>query len=426
MSKKGRSMNKSRLITLLFCCAISDIKTDPICIVINQPGFYTFGSIEADPTDPNDSIVCIQASDVVLDLSHGVFNQLSSNTMPGFNGVVVDSDLHNITIQNGTFNGLTGIAIKIGDGCSDIVVKDIEIFNSMTSGMVWAGSAINTINDGSITNCFISSCTGTGGNPAYGLRLIYCDNVTVQNCTFNNNDASTISSGFGASAEFCTTCKFLACDAHSNGGDSLAVGISLSNCQWTLVKGCNVLNTVARNAEGGKADGFLMDTCSFTSINNCFAIHNSNSVNEAYGFEAINGSDNTCVLCEARNNVGGTLAAGFGLNGTESGSSIFKCKSRQNDGGVAGVGYGILANGADHCDIYYNQLSNNKGLTGFGATDATTDSTNLYAGNVAFNNTTAGFDVPKTVGAFPVATAAVSDFSAITGTSKYINIEFTT
>lgn len=416
---------KSLLFLLIVIACFNTLDSASICTVIDQEGSYEFGGMTGDPTDTDDSLICIRSSNVELDLGDGIYSQVNGNNVAGFNGITIDSGFTNITIKNGTFNRFTGIGISTADNNSDITLENIEIINTAAGGILFNGTSMSPITDCKIKNCIVEKCNGVGGGVAYGLRLIECNNINLQDSSFNNNDAGTSNSGFGASIEFCSNVRFINCSAEQNGGNLLATGFSSSNSDWTLFENCKVINTVARNASG-RAVGYLFDTSNFSSALSCQATHNSNLVGKGYGFEISDGSDNICLNCLSRNNVGSITAAGFILQGTETGSSIFRCISRSNDGGVAGNGYGILINGPGNCDIWYNQLVDNKGLIGVGLADTTTNSTNLYSGNVAFNNTTTGFDVPRDSGTFPSASSTVGDFSNVTDISQYININFTT
>jgi hypothetical protein len=396
-----------------------------VCSLIDAPGNYIYGGdIHENPTEPNDAAVCVTSSDVVVDIGEHLIVQ--ENMTSGFVGVRVNPGLKNVIIRNGELRNLTGVAISIGEGCQDITIENIKIKNCNESGIVLAGTIANPIKDGIITNCVVSSCTGANGNPAYGIHLLQCDNIEMNDNIINNNDAGATNTGFGISLEFCTSCRIVNCDVIGNGGNTLGAGISFSQSQWCVARNCRIISTVSRDsATSSKAVGILLDSCSHISITDCLSKHTTNLVAQSHGFQALNGSDNIFVLCESQNNLGGTIASGFTLEGTETKSGIFKCKARVNDGGLSGAGYGIFLNGSSTCDIWYNQLIGNKGSLGYGLRDTTTDTTNLIAGNVAFANTTTGFNVPRTTGSFPALTAAVSDFSAIANASKYMNIYFT-
>lgn len=400
------------------------INTTSICTIINSPGMISpGGDVLFDPTDPDDSGYCIQSGDVILDF--GGFNILQdpSDPIPGFTGITVSPGLSNITIRNGTIQGMTGLGIIVGAGCTNITLENINVIGCNATGILFNGNIASIIQDGSINNCLIYSCTGANGDPAYGLRLIYCDNFDIQNSTFDRNDAGTANSGYGISTEWCTTCRFTNCEINANGGNTLGVGINIYNSQWSIIENCIALNNISRSSSTARAIGFLIDTSSHTTINNCISKHNNNVLAQGYGFQATNGFDNIFNICESNQNIGGTIAAGFLLNNNESSSSLIKCQSSVNNGGASGTGYGILLDTAQNCDILYNNISNNTGLVGVGLTDTVIDTTNLIAGTISFSNTTTGYQVTRVTGTFPVVTSFVYDFP--TTVNQYTNINFT-
>jgi hypothetical protein len=400
------------------------INADSIAVVIDQPGEYTFQSITANPTDLNDCAISIQASDVIVNFVDSFITQQVGNQIGGFSGIRVADGLSNIIIKNINIKFLTGTGIEFGEGCENIEIENVVIDTCNAGGIIFAGSMSSPIKDGSLKDCFVFSCTGVAGSPAYGIRLIRCDNFKIRDCIFNKNDSATTNSGFGLSLEYCTACKVLDCDANNNGGNALGVGISLYQAEWTLVQNCKVLNSIARASMASKAVGILVDQCTHTVIKNCLVKHSNNSLVDAYGFECCNGSNNLFTHCLTKNNTGATAAAGFNIHGNELKTSVANCKSRGNDGGVSGVGYGIFLDTAQSCDILFNELLNNSGATGYGLVDTVTNTTNLISGNIAFGNTTDGFDVTRTSGTFPLISAQVGDFTAISDKSRLYNVNF--
>lgn len=404
---------------------MSYLNAQSICNVLNSPGLTLIEQdTVADPDITNDSMYCIEASDVILDLGGFTISQDPADPMPGFTGITVSPGLSNIIIRSGTIQGMTGSGIVIGEGCTNVTIEDITILECNASGIILNGNLGNTIKDGSISNCYVYSCTGVASNPTYGLRLIYCDNIVVQDSTFNRNDASTVNNGYGISAEWCTTCRFTDCEASANGGNAIGVGINIYNSEWSTLENCKTINNISRSSGSAQAVGFLIDTSNHTTINQCLSKHNNNAVAQAYGFHATNGSDNILESCQANQNTGGTKAAGFLFDSNEAQSSLLNCLSILNNGGASGDGYGILLDTAQHCDILFNNVSNNTGSTGVGLEDTVINTTNLIAGTIAFNNTTTNYQVTRTSGTFPVVTASLGDFSATTTAGIYVNIDF--
>ncbi|MEX0940431.1 MAG: right-handed parallel beta-helix repeat-containing protein [Candidatus Babeliales bacterium] len=419
-------IKKCLLVLIITNVILIPLQAQSICFSIDAPGVYDLSDIEGDPTDVNDAIVCIDSSDVIVDFHNGILFQTAGNQVGGLTGIRVNCGLNNITIRNATIRSLTGKGINVLEGCSNINIENIEIVDCDEGGILFEGTVANSITNGLITNCFIDSCTGADANAAYGLRLIESENISIDNVIFQANDAGTTANGFGASLEFCRVCRMSNCQAVANGGDQLGVGIAVIQSQWTTIEDCDVLNTVARDAAStSRAAGFLLDQSTHSNLENCLSKHNTNLLAQAFGFESNAGNGNLFIQCLSQNNIGDVRAAGFAFRNNELRSSIFRSESRGNNGGASGEGLGIFLDTAQQCDISCNQLNSNTGLTGYGLRDTVTNTTNLIAGNSAFNNTSGGFNVTRTMGTFPVVTAQVGDFSAIADISKYFNIEFT-
>ena len=420
---------KKGIIHIILCGLVgfsaSVVRAVSIAQVIDFPGYYQFGDMEGAPTDANDYVISVESNDVIIDFQGAVISQQAGNEVSGFSGVRVAPNFSNVCIKNIAVRGLTGKGMLVEEGCTDVMVEHLTINDCDAGGIVFVGTTADPIKRGVINECLVSSCTGENGGPAYGCRLIECDNVTVQDSTFLNNDGTTVASGFGISMEWCEACKLLDCQANDNGGNTLGVGINLFQSKWTLVSDCKILNTLAR--AGGSEDravGLLVDQSTNNVILNSITHHNNNLVSKSYGFEAKGGSGNVFKGCFAENNVGGTSSAGFALRDTETRSSVYNCESRRNDGGASGVGYGIYLESAQNCDVLFNKVFDNAGATGVGLKDTVLDTTNLIAGNVSFSNATLAFDVVTTGSPLPVLSAFVNDFSAIQNVSDYMNIDF--
>lgn len=396
-----------------------------VCSDVSSSGIYSYGgSIEAEPTETDDAAICINASDVIVDLGGYVYGQLLSNRWGGFTGIKIASGLKNVTIKNGTIQNVTGYGIWVGAGCQDILFEDVTVNSCDKAGMFFDGNTSDHITHVVMNDCTILSCTGAEGQPAYGLRMVYADNVVINNGVFNTNDAATTNVGYGASVEWCSAVVLKNCIAHANGGSTLGVGLHLYNSDWVTIKDGSFVNNISRSGSTSRAIGCLLDTAEHCTLLNCIAKHNNNSLAEAYGFQCLNGSDNQFEKCIAKQNVGGSKAAGFYFKTNEAYSSLLKSEARLNNGGASGTGYGLLLEGAQNCDILGNKFIRNIGSVAYGLKDTVVDTTNLTAGNISYQNTTTGFDVSRTVGSFPVVTASVGDFSALT-TNNYLNIHFT-
>lgn len=213
---------KKKIFLYLLCInfIFFNVKSASISIVMDQPGLSGFGSSqEANPADVNDSVVSIKTNDLVLDLGEHQLFQTAGNTISGLDGIYINPGLSNITIRNGVIGPVTGRGIYIGDGCSQIRLENITLQNCNTTGILFDGSFTGTgISIVKINECTILSCTGSDGNPAYGMKIIDGSNFRIERCVFESNDAGNLNSGFGLSLENCSTINILESTAASNGG----------------------------------------------------------------------------------------------------------------------------------------------------------------------------------------------------------------
>ena len=318
--------------------------------VFNQSGRAKIGSDVGYVASANDeAIFQISVSNLTLDLGEHVLSLKSTDTHTGIDGIVIDAGLSNVTIKNGKIKDISGIGILVGDNCSNINIDNVIIESADETGIYFNGSA--GINGGSVTNCVVMNCAGYDGNPAYGVRLSNCDNMSVMHVELMGNHAGGVNSGYGLALEACTSCRIGHCRAQGNGGLTLGAG-----------------------------------------------------------FCAENGSGNIFHDCLSIANTAITFATGFIIKGTEEHSCIANCDSRLNDGG-AGSGYGILLDGAQHCDIDGNSLVGNQGTTaGVGLQENAGTTNNFMTRNRAFDNETANYGgVP----ANSIQTATVSTLNTI-------------
>ena len=113
---------------------------------ITKPATYNYRvAIPANPTDPNDTIISIATSHVVLDLEGGCISQDTSNTVSGLTGIVVEPNLTDIEIRNGNIADLTGYGIRVKDGCTNVRIKNMQVSGCKQGGILFDGNAI-TVN----------------------------------------------------------------------------------------------------------------------------------------------------------------------------------------------------------------------------------------------------------------------------------------
>lgn len=87
-----------------------------------------------------------------------------------------------VTFENVVFDGygiFVGKKLGFSDHSSNVVLKDAQVVNGVFSGV----QLYNT-NDSVLDNVTISDSAGLKGG---GLRIMYCENLTIQDCTISNN-----------------------------------------------------------------------------------------------------------------------------------------------------------------------------------------------------------------------------------------------
>src|SRR6516165_3457139 len=144
-------------IYLLIICAVANsyISANSVSITYNFPGNFVYGSgYTAAPTSPNDSMLVITSSNIVIDFGGGIFTQ--SGTVDGFAGITIAPNISNVTLKNGIISGLTGSAVVVNDGCSNIFLNSMTIINCADAGIYFAGTQTGII-DLSIKNCSFSN-----------------------------------------------------------------------------------------------------------------------------------------------------------------------------------------------------------------------------------------------------------------------------
>lgn len=385
-----------------------------IATIINIPGEYEFGNdIYVAPEIADDAIVIITVSNVSLNLENIILSQV--NNVPGLVGILVLPGLQNIQIIGGNFLGLTGNAIIIGDGCTNVSLSSIYSDECNAGGILLDGSITGTgIIGAVINNCTVVSSTGVNGTPAYGIQINAGQTIGVTNCICNANDAGITSSGYGFMVNSSSNCAFDNCSASSNGGDAQVAGIYISQSDNCQVNNFYSFENIARGfSPTSTVFGIFLDQCNKTIIDSCKSIENVNiglsGDGVAIGIGSSSGTNNMFSQCLSQTNTGGSLSAGFFLT-NETQSSIYKCGANENLA-TTGTAYGIYLAGTNNnqCYLRKNFINNNSGaVNDFGIADESTASTNVVISNYAFNNGT-NFSVtyPLSI-VLPVTTASLS------------------
>jgi hypothetical protein len=398
---------------------------------ISQPGFfYLIGNQTYGTSDPNDAIIVISSSNVVLDLQ--TFSIDQEGVFPGCDGILINPNLSNITIKNGGIKNLTGVGIHVSDGCTGINIEHIKISGCNTAGILYDGSTTG-INLSLLQQVNILTCTGSGGNPAYGLRAINSANINAITCLMAYNDAGLTTSGFGLSLESCTECAFGQCLFTNNGGSNLAAGVALNQCNNCVFEGCiTKFNTAHDLAGSGSACGIFINQSSGILFNLCDSNNNLNILPPGYAsMGALVLSSTSCIFRDSvfEFNRGARKSAGINLFNTSQ-TFIDNCILRTNTTTISGFAYGLYLQGSvnDMCHIINSNYISNSGISGtFGILDDRNPSTNVILNNFAYNNGT-NYSVTYPIGV--ILPRIIGSMSALPGlptgqAGKFDNIDIT-
>lgn len=427
-------MKKHVLSLVYFFCfsLMAGTITNTICGQFNSSTINTSGSfgqgsdLSLDPQISNTAFFVINTNDVLLDLDSHLIALDPSSTQTGIDGVVINPNLDNIRIRGGIFKNLSGFAIRVGDGCSRITIDHVNI-QSCAGGISLEGIPSGTgIETTSIANCLIDSCTGNAASPAFGIHMNTCMTSEIKDCRCNNNDGLTTGSGYGIWLENCSTTEVITTIAYANGGNTKAAGIYLNSCNNCFFNDCRIKQTITRDtAATSTVYGVLLEGSMNNLFQSCKSAGNTNTSSSGIGFCTTNGTANFFSDCNTLANTGKT-GIGFLFTGTERGSAVLKSNALESIGNLlSGYAYGILIDGPQNCAILNNIASGNIGAIGIGLRDTATNTNNFIAGNRAYRNTTTGYDVYRTTGAFPVVFASVGDFSNLQNISEYFNLALT-
>lgn len=363
----------------------SVVRADSVAIVFDTPGTYKYGwGMNGNPTDPNDSLFIIAASDITLDLGGGTFGQQPGNTVTGFRGVVVNPNLTNVKIVNGAFANFTGEGVYVNDGCSQVVFEDLTLGECTGAGIVCEGTETGLSNI-TIRNCSFSNITSNGGS-AYGFRAIKCSRLVMNDCLFEGTAQIVNKEARGASFEQVNAFQIINCKSLGQNGLEAGIGYSFEESSDGLINNCiGYYNFTAGGSSNAISRGFSFTKCSRLWVSDCQGVGNFALVGQASGFYSTAGSGNIFEKSIAQNNSGQAEVIGFGLD-DEVRSYLDLCMSRGNtcQGGNA---YGIrLINTCDNCYVEDNTVVNNTGKQSFGITDDSNPSSTLVIGNYALNN----------------------------------------
>jgi hypothetical protein len=332
--------------------------------------YYLTANLTGTPTNNTVSVIRISSDNVILDLNNKTILR-SGGAGTGLILIEISSGQANITIKNGTLaDSQIGIQLLASD---NVTLKDLLITNSSNLGI---NSVTGTKNVLTLERVSVNNGTGADGSSAQGAAIRNTNNLTISNCHFDDNIATsgtkggiglqlvTVVSGnisnttanrntavggggsFGFYLFAVGSCIFKNCVATKNTGSGGAsgagflIGLPGNTSDGNIFDSCiankNSPGATASIASAGA--GFFLNTADRNTFLNCIANENdaAGTTSSGIGFYVSIGNDNKFYNCLAQGNIAGTTAA------TNPGSS-----SSAGDSGSRGAGFYI--NNASRC-----------------------------------------------------------------------------
>jgi hypothetical protein len=278
-------------------------------VIISSPGSYY---LTTNLTVFTGTAITIATSGVTLDLSG--FSISSTAASANGNGILINSSVQNVAIQNGfilsgaTNNGLGGYS---GSGFSSgIYCASGTATNILVSGIQVAGCVLNGIHLGYgsttvVDSCFVRTAGGYGinastiidstaldcGNTAiFGFQISNCHaastgtSTALAGKTIINSRASNTGNGDAISAVSAENCY-----GDSAAGYGISVG-SASNCRGTSSIDIGVFATTAQNCMGTSSTGTglfatLAQSC-YGSSGTGYGIYSSYQISGSMGYSS--------------------------------------------------------------------------------------------------------------------------------------------
>ncbi|MBI2775533.1 hypothetical protein HYX58_05990 [Candidatus Dependentiae bacterium] len=395
-------------------------------LTIAQPGVYQLGSnLTLTPTASNDQIIRISSSGVVLDFNGHFISQL--NTTTGIDGILIDSNLSDVTIQNGVVRQVTGNGLSISSTTTNItitnmtfetcgttaitgtVVKNLYIKDVYCVGCCSNSTSTNvvlltSVSNGSIKNCVIDNTINTSPGTFSGMLINGCnacnfESVTIQNC-------SAAGTAFnGLNDQICVGCQFFDVNVKFNQASGNFNGLSTTST-YGIYTDCSCV----ANTAGGLFNGFVIQpNASLCVLQRCLVNNNINNGVTGSGF-LISGFSCTlidCISSHLFNPSRNTASAGFLLQSGGAANTLLNCiGTQQSDNTV----YGMFVNSTQRHAVLGGILMRDVGAsdpTSFGVLEVS-GIQNLYVRLVAYNN-----GQTQTQQLFNVAAGSVNTIPAV-------------
>jgi hypothetical protein len=322
---------------------LSEDNVLPDGYTITNPGYYTLcGSIGFDAPGTSSCVINIQVSNVTLDLNQNTIYQTDADA--GLTGICIADSLTNIIIQNGYLSGFTSAGVSVGNGASEIVIKNITANNCSDAGILFNGTSGSPTRDVRVLHSQFSNNGNDGG------QFLFTEKVKVNNSSFNDN------TGVGALFSQSSSNEIVGSSFNQNGGAIATAGLEFNGTSSSVIRDC-IFN--ANTSSSSSAAGFIV-TGTGNLIDNCIADGNiTSAVSNAIGFD-LSGAAHILKNSSA---AGNTALTGTGI-GVRVNAAAYRCLV-QNTTAFTNSTYGFLHNGGAGQNFLIGNISGGQGTDAF-------------------------------------------------------------
>lgn len=248
---------------------------------------------------------------------------LNGYTLTGTNGIVINNNLSNITITNGTL-ATTVVGVNCGTSTSQLILTGLTIDGAATG-----------ITGTSVTSGTIISCTITGGTS--GIVLVTSQSVAITNCLVTAPDEK------GIYLNACQECSVTDCTVDDTGTDNGATsnstisGILANGGSANMIFACRVSGTTSAGTDAPSfAAGIALQTTETnTTVDSCVVTASSiadGSAGDAYGIYLVSNAPENNIIrnCTLYANTSDDELLGIGLSGSSATNVIITNISYNN------------------------------------------------------------------------------------------------
>ncbi|OQA35346.1 MAG: hypothetical protein BWY54_00620 [Candidatus Dependentiae bacterium ADurb.Bin331] len=382
-------------------------------LTITQPGFHSLGNnLTVLPTGA-DTVINIASSDVIFDLNDYFISQ--GNATANVNCFVINSNLTDVTIQNGTVRSFSGRGVVVNTLCTRININNMRFETCGVGGIAFNGAVGQAITLSDIRDCQFYNCSN-GVTPGNLIDITSCNQININNIIIADTAAlATISMINLSSAVLCqlnnieivnstNAVQFVAIadtsgveNKYSNinirgnsSGSGNFIGMSMLNLNASTFSNIAI---IANTSSAGSLTGLNLsnaDNCRYISS----IVEGNVGTTGFTGFSFLNnGNQNIATDCSVvSNSVTGLNAIATGFNLDNGNREVLKQCVASNNSSPSGSAIGMSvqgSGGSSNCiiiDCMFNRNFGVNAVTSIGVVVVAPSASNLFTRTVAFNN----------------------------------------